>query len=208
MSPSAGTASRHTWSTGSDYSRTTALSSDCSINRYYDSVTDSFISGDPYLQRTDQAYVFTNDNPLDATDPLGLAGWYCIDGVSHYYAGNQHGTATGKCKTKPAPTPPSAAKPPTSTTTRTSTSPGQSQDPTQNSTPSSAATQIVNQYISDTNKPWCYAGLGVGGSGAAGSELAVVYGANVDDPPAWLVTGFAIVNTLVVVTIIKVFTEC
>jgi len=45
------------------------------INRYYDPSTDSFISVDPDLQSTDQAYVFTNDNPLNGTDPLGL---FCI----------------------------------------------------------------------------------------------------------------------------------
>jgi hypothetical protein len=47
----------------------------CSINRYYDPTTDSFISVDPDLQLTVQAYVFTNDNPLNATDPLGL---FCV----------------------------------------------------------------------------------------------------------------------------------
>jgi hypothetical protein len=89
---------RLTWSSISNSLQTTTLAPTCSINRYYDSATDSFISGDPYLQRTDQAYVFTNDNPLDATDPLGLAGWYCIDGVSHYYKGDKFGAkGSGKC---------------------------------------------------------------------------------------------------------------
>jgi hypothetical protein len=35
---------------------------------------------DPDLQSTDQAYVFTNDNPLNSTDPLGqcsLLSWNC-----------------------------------------------------------------------------------------------------------------------------------
>jgi len=31
---------------------------------------------DPDLQSTDQVYVFTNDNPLNATDPLGLCSEY------------------------------------------------------------------------------------------------------------------------------------
>ena len=69
------TYSRLTWSTCSTHFRTTTLAPYCSINRYYDPTTDSFISVDPDLQSTDQAYVFTNDNPLNGTDPLGL---FCI----------------------------------------------------------------------------------------------------------------------------------
>ncbi len=43
------------------------------INRYYDPTTDQFLSIDPALMVTDQPYMFTNDDPLNATDPLGLA---------------------------------------------------------------------------------------------------------------------------------------
>ena len=42
------------------------------INRYYDPTTDQFLSVDPKVSQTDQPYVFTNDSPLNATDPLGL----------------------------------------------------------------------------------------------------------------------------------------
>jgi len=42
------------------------------INRYYDPATDEFISIDPDVAQTDQPYVFTNDDPLNAEDPLGL----------------------------------------------------------------------------------------------------------------------------------------
>jgi hypothetical protein len=45
-----------------------------SINRYYDPSTDQFLSVDLDVQTTDQSYVFTNDDPLNATDPLGLKG--------------------------------------------------------------------------------------------------------------------------------------
>jgi RHS repeat-associated protein len=41
------------------------------INRYYDPSTDQFLSVDPAVDTTGQPYVFTNDNPLNATDPLG-----------------------------------------------------------------------------------------------------------------------------------------
>jgi hypothetical protein len=42
------------------------------INRYYDPTTDQFLSIDPDVAQTDQPYVFTNDDPLNAEDPLGL----------------------------------------------------------------------------------------------------------------------------------------
>ncbi len=42
------------------------------INRYYDPVTDQFVSIDPEVTMTDQPYAFSNDNPLDNSDPTGL----------------------------------------------------------------------------------------------------------------------------------------
>jgi RHS repeat-associated protein len=42
------------------------------VNRYYDPTTDQFLSIDPDVATTDQPYVFTNDDPLNAIDPLGL----------------------------------------------------------------------------------------------------------------------------------------
>jgi hypothetical protein len=44
---------------------------DSVINRYYDPSTDQFLSIDPDVAATDQPYVFTNDDPLNAEDPLG-----------------------------------------------------------------------------------------------------------------------------------------
>ena len=76
------TYSRITWPRISDHSRRTTLAPYCSINRYYDYATDSFVSVDPDLQSTVQAYVFTNDNPLNATDPLGLRGLACSMGTT------------------------------------------------------------------------------------------------------------------------------
>jgi RHS repeat-associated protein len=42
------------------------------INRYYDPTTDQFLSIDADVGATDQPYVFTNDNPINEEDPLGL----------------------------------------------------------------------------------------------------------------------------------------
>ncbi len=41
------------------------------INRYYDPASDQFLSVDPDVATTDQPYVFTNDEPLNSSDPLG-----------------------------------------------------------------------------------------------------------------------------------------
>jgi RHS repeat-associated protein len=43
------------------------------IGRYYDPATDQFLSVDPDVAETMQPYAFTGDDPLNATDPLGLA---------------------------------------------------------------------------------------------------------------------------------------
>jgi len=108
------------------------------INRYYDPTTDQFLSIDPNVATTDQPYVFTNDNPLNATDPLGLKGWYCIDGVSQYFEGNKYGkVGTGKCASKPSPRPTRTPKPPAADGTNSqlanmyndqASSPGQTQN--------------------------------------------------------------------------------
>jgi uncharacterized protein RhaS with RHS repeats len=42
------------------------------VNRYYDPSTDQFLSVDPDVADTGQPYAFTGDDPLNATDPLGL----------------------------------------------------------------------------------------------------------------------------------------
>jgi RHS repeat-associated protein len=42
------------------------------INRYYDPATAQFLSVDPDVAETGQPYAFTADDPLNATDPLGL----------------------------------------------------------------------------------------------------------------------------------------
>jgi hypothetical protein len=42
------------------------------VNRYYDPTTDQFLSVDPDVAETGQPYAFTGDDPLNASDPLGL----------------------------------------------------------------------------------------------------------------------------------------
>jgi RHS repeat-associated protein len=42
------------------------------INRYYDPATAQFLSIDPDVATTGQPYSYTGDDPLNATDPMGL----------------------------------------------------------------------------------------------------------------------------------------
>ena len=44
------------------------------VDRYYDPLTDQFLSVDPDLVETEQPYAFTGDDPLNSTNPLGLKG--------------------------------------------------------------------------------------------------------------------------------------
>ncbi len=67
------------WLSHATQYRTTIIAPTCSINRYYDPSTDSFISVDPDVQQTDQPYAFVNDDPLNATDPSGLSGQEIIN---------------------------------------------------------------------------------------------------------------------------------
>jgi RHS repeat-associated protein len=52
------------------------------INRYYDPTTNLFLSIDPAVATTSQPYLFSNDSPLNATDPLGLIPGYFTGKVS------------------------------------------------------------------------------------------------------------------------------
>jgi RHS repeat-associated protein len=50
--------------------------------RYYDPSTGQFISPDPAVVMTREAYTYTADNPLNATDPLGLDPHYLDSSLS------------------------------------------------------------------------------------------------------------------------------
>jgi hypothetical protein len=43
----------------------------CSVGRYYDPATGQFLSVDPMVQRTQQAYAYAGDDPLNGKDPTG-----------------------------------------------------------------------------------------------------------------------------------------
>jgi len=42
------------------------------VDRYYDPQTGQFLSVDPMVQATQQAYIYAGDDPVDGTDPNGL----------------------------------------------------------------------------------------------------------------------------------------
>jgi len=57
------------------------------INRYYDPSTDQFLSIDPAVASTGQAYAFVNDNPLNSTDPLGMN---ILTDIGNWFMGPYH----------------------------------------------------------------------------------------------------------------------
>ncbi|MHB1519654.1 MAG: RHS repeat-associated core domain-containing protein [Acidimicrobiales bacterium] len=70
------------------------------INRYYDPSTAQFISVDPLVGVTGQAYTYAGDNPVNAVDPLGLWGWnpisdvaQAVHDVTHHWRGVVQGIA-------------------------------------------------------------------------------------------------------------------
>ncbi len=141
------------------------------INRYYDPATDAFMSIDPDIDETDQPYVFTNDDPLNGTDPLGLKGWYCVNGVSHYYSGNQKGKATGKCKNKTTTT----KGTPTGTTTTIPTS--TKHPPATTTLPvTQVPSQVAKNQSNNNAKLWCESVSGVAGVSLVDSGAAIVNG--------------------------------
>jgi hypothetical protein len=122
------------------------------------------LSVDPDVAETRQPYAFTGDDPLNATDPLGLKGWYCINGQTHYYKGNKYGpVGNGKCAThttQPAPNAKPASKP----------APAKMVTVTENaSQPNAPVVKVPQSSIA------CPAVHGVGGTLAATGET-VFYG--------------------------------
>ena len=55
--------------------RSRTRKSRCAVHRYYDPTTDQFLTVDPVLAKTGQPYAFAGNNPLNASDPLGLFCW-------------------------------------------------------------------------------------------------------------------------------------
>lgn len=46
------------------------------VNRYYDSASGQFISDDQLLRQTQQPFAYSNNDPINAADPLGE--WWCL----------------------------------------------------------------------------------------------------------------------------------
>jgi hypothetical protein len=65
------------------------------VGRYYDPMTGQFLSVDPMVQQTQQAYVYVEDDPVHGTDPNGqdLVG---VEGGSAGF-NCQDNQATGPC---------------------------------------------------------------------------------------------------------------
>jgi RHS repeat-associated protein len=74
------------------------------INRYYDPATGQFISIDPDLSQTQQAYEYTMGDPVNVTDPTGTRA--CQNSCS------PGGGGGGPGNPQPTPTPNASATPP------------------------------------------------------------------------------------------------
>ena len=59
------------------------------VDRYYDPSTGQFLSVDPLVSQTGQPYAYTGDNPLNATDPLGLR-WFYVGNKWQWYTGTKY----------------------------------------------------------------------------------------------------------------------
>ena len=67
-------------------------------NRVYDPRSAQMLSVDPKLLTTEDPYGLDGGDSLNMSDPLGLRGWYCMQGTTHYYAGDRYGvTGPGGC---------------------------------------------------------------------------------------------------------------
>ena len=67
--------------------------SDGSIGRYYDPATGQFLTVDPLVDLTGQAYAYTGDDPVNGVDPMGLFGLNPISDIAQ--GANDVGDAAG-----------------------------------------------------------------------------------------------------------------
>jgi len=77
------------WSEPVNYETATPNASEGLVHRYYDPTTDQFLSIDPRVTSTGQPYAFTGDDPLNATDPLGLR-WFYVGDKWNWYTGHKY----------------------------------------------------------------------------------------------------------------------
>jgi RHS repeat-associated protein len=65
------------------------------VNRYYDPATAQFVTVDPLVDETGQAFSYAGDDPVNASDPSGLICWgLCtFTNAAHYVA--KHKVAIG-----------------------------------------------------------------------------------------------------------------
>ncbi|WP_392668348.1 RHS repeat-associated core domain-containing protein [Streptomyces sp. LN785] len=54
--------------------------------RYYDPATALFLTVDPEIDNTLEAYAYVDDNPLNLIDPTGMFGWGSVTGFIHKHA--------------------------------------------------------------------------------------------------------------------------
>lgn len=66
------------------------------LGRYYDPATGQFLTVDPLVDETEQAYSYAGNDPVDDIDPTGASVAGCAAGV---VLGGGVGAALGGCST-------------------------------------------------------------------------------------------------------------
>jgi RHS repeat-associated protein len=52
------------------------------VHRSYDPTTGQFVSVDPLVDMTGQAYSYADDDPINTSDPSGMCSWLCWGGLA------------------------------------------------------------------------------------------------------------------------------
>jgi hypothetical protein len=71
------------------------------VDRYYDPATGQFLTVDPLVGQTGQAYAYAGDDPVNETDPTGTSWWNPLswgrhaENVGEIIAGVAIGVGTG-----------------------------------------------------------------------------------------------------------------
>jgi RHS repeat-associated protein len=190
------------------------------INRYYDPSIGQFLSIDPDVATTDQPYLYTGDDPLNAEDPLGLSP--ATNALAAATTALEARVAAATLNADPANVAAvKALEARVSSDLNTARSQAVAQYvATGTSVPvvvatagrpaSGAQSQAVADYVSDTQRPWCYASVAISAGGSLGMTgmATVSSGVLADGPPAWVAAIAGGVTVTAIIFTIKLALDC
>jgi hypothetical protein len=208
--------------TASDYQVFSIRAVTSVINRYYDPSIDQFLSIDPDVASTDQPYIYSGDDPLNLEDPLGLSpatkalSTAIVNLDARVAAAALNPDAANLAAVK-------ALEKRVSSDAKTvvnqavaqyvaaGTSPAGPTLLAANGKPTSGTqTQAVENYISDTERSWCYAGVAISAGGSLGMTgmATVSSGVLADGPPAWVAAVAGGITATAIIFTIKLALSC